>query len=148
MKLIPKQNRASTTLQRAASLWKPAEPAQYLGNRSGPAQTRTRRPSPLDAGACQQCVTPSTGRRSGPAVCHSLAPHPEVVGLCPKKKKRSNKRISSSVKRSNKRISSSGRGLSPPPYLVATVEGGWGELDCSQNVKRSLPNISQSVKHS
>ena len=30
-----------------------------------------------------------------------------------------------------------------PSYLVATVEGGWGELDCSQNVKRSLQFISQ-----
>ena len=39
-------------------------------------------------------------------------------------------------------------GVFPPPYLVATVEGGWGELDCSQNVKRSLPIISLSVKRS
>ena len=39
-------------------------------------------------------------------------------------------------------------GSFPPSYLVATVEGGWGEQDCSQNVKRSLPNNSQSVKRS
>ena len=39
-------------------------------------------------------------------------------------------------------------GVFPSSYLVATVEGGWGELDCSQNVKRSLPIISLSVKQS
>ena len=31
-------------------------------------------------------------------------------------------------------------GSFPPSYLVATVEGGWGELDCSPNVTSSHPN--------
>jgi hypothetical protein len=48
-----------------------------------------------------------------------------VVGRCPRR-----------MKRTKMRNSSVG-GLPPLPWLK--VEGGWGELYCSQNVKRSFP---------
>ena len=92
-----------------------------------------RRPSVLDAGACQHCVTLSAGRRSlvldagacqhgvilplgagAGQQCVTLARHPGVVGRCPKK-----------MKRTIMRNSSVGN---PPPTSWQMVVGGWGEL--------------------
>ena len=55
------------------------------------ANLRTRRPSPLDAGACQRCVTFSTGRRSGPG-CVTLWPRTLKWSGCVRRRRRGRQR--------------------------------------------------------
>ena len=85
----------------------------------------------LDAGANQHGVTLLAGRLSGPAMCR-FGPAPW-----------SGRAVSEEDEEDeNEELFS--RGSPPSPWPM--VEGGWGELYCSQNVKRSLPiTVKQSL---
>ena len=111
-----------------------------------------RRPSALDAGAGQHCVTLKldvklyfgTGRRGESARCHPSRWAPERasnVSLCPAPW--SGRAVSEEDEEdANEELFRRGS----PPFPWPMVEGGWGELYCSQNVERSLPiTVKQSL---